>query len=106
MTTRADFQKSAPRDSVRRASRRVLSRPRLRRASTSLREYFSVVDFLFIFARPLGANDSNKVFGAPRINDPVHLDVSAAQCNPTHFAVILTVVDSFQPLVLKDGRGS
>jgi len=104
MTTRADFQKSAPRDSPRGALRRVLSAPRSRRASTSLREYLAIVDFFFIFARSLGADDADKVFGTPRVDDTVHLNIDAAQCDPADFAVVFAIVDSLQSLVLKDGR--
>jgi len=102
-TTRADFQKSAPRDSAMGASDRVLSSPRSRIASISLSEYFTVVDFLFIFTRSLGADDAYQVLTAPSEDHSVNLNADPAQSDPANFAVVFSIIDALQSFV-REGR--
>jgi len=99
ITTRADFQKSLGRASASGAFGRVGSSPRLRTSSTWLREYRAVVDFLFMFARLLGADDADNVLVTPCVDDTINLRFGSAQSDPSHVAVILTVVDSLQPFI-------
>src|SRR5665213_1814109 len=65
ITTRARFQNSAPRDSASGASGLVLSSPRSRIVLIWLRERRTMVDFSFIPARFLGADNPYEVLAAP-----------------------------------------
>src|ERR1017187_6735409 len=93
-TTRADFQNSAPRDSASGASGSVLSSPPSRMARISLRECLTIVDFLLIFTRSLGAYDADKALTAPGEDDAVDFNADTAQCNPSNLAVIFPIVDT------------
>ena len=64
-----------------------------------------MVDFSFISARFLGADDADKTFAPPSEDHPVHLRVGPAQSDEANLSVIFPVVDSLQNLVGKDFRG-
>jgi hypothetical protein len=90
MTTRAFFQKSASRDSASGASRLVLSSPRSR-----------MVDFSFISARFLGADDADKVFSPPGEDDSIHFRVGPAERDEANLSIVFPVVNPLQNLVAK-----
>jgi hypothetical protein len=71
-------------------------------APISLSECLTIVDFPFIFARFLGADDANQILIAPGKNNAIDLSLHAPQRNPAEFAVLLAVVDALQSLMKKD----
>jgi hypothetical protein len=60
-----------------------------------------VVDFSFIFARFLGADDANQILAAPRINNAIDRAPNSPQSDPAQFAVLLVIVDALQSLIQK-----
>src|SRR5271156_5053822 len=101
MTTRALFQKSAPRDSPSGASGLVLSSPRSRMALIRLRECRTMVDFFFISARFLGADDVDEVFAPPGEHHPIHLCIDPAERNKANLSVVFPLVDPLHDFVGK-----
>ena len=53
-----------------------------------------MVDFPFISARFLGADDADEIFAAPGENDPVHFCIDSAERDKTNLSVVLPVVRS------------
>ena len=71
-------------------------------AVISRNECLTVVDFPFIHARFLCAEDAHQILVAPSVDDAIDLAIYAAERYPSHFAVILAIVNTFQSLVQKD----
>jgi len=65
-----------------------------------------MVDFSFISARFLGADDANEVFAPPGEHDPVNLRVCPAQGNEANLSVVFTIVDPLEDLVGENFCGS
>ena len=61
-----------------------------------------MVDFSFISARFLGADDADEIFAAPGENDPVHFCIDRAERDKTNLSVVFPVVDPLQYLVGKN----
>jgi hypothetical protein len=61
-----------------------------------------MVDFSFISARFLGADDADEIFAAPSENHPVHFCIDPAERNKTNLSVVFPVVDPLQYLVGKN----
>jgi len=61
-----------------------------------------MVDFSFISARFLGANDAEEVLAAPGEHNPVYLRIDPAEGNPANLSVVFPVVDPLHDLVCKD----
>ncbi len=61
-----------------------------------------MVDFSFISARFLGADDADKVLAAPCKRDAIDLCVSSAERKKTNLSVVRAIVDTFHDLVGKN----
>jgi len=64
-----------------------------------------MVDFSFISARFLGADDADKAFASPREHHSVHVCIDPAECNEANFPVVFAVVDPLQNLVRENLGG-
>jgi hypothetical protein len=61
-----------------------------------------MVDFSFICARFLCADDADQVFAAPGEHDPVDERIDPAEGNPANLSVVFPVVHPLHDLVGKD----
>jgi len=64
-----------------------------------------MVDFSFISARFLGADDADKVLTTPGEHDAVDLCFDSAESNKANLSVVFPVVDPLHDLVGKDLGG-
>ena len=60
-----------------------------------------MVDFSFISARFLGADDADEVFATPGVHDPIDLCIDPAECNKANLSVVFAVIDPLHDLVGK-----
>lgn len=61
-----------------------------------------MVDFSFISARFLGADDADEIFAAPGEYDSVYLRIDRAEGNRANLSVVFPVVDPLHDLVGED----
>jgi len=61
-----------------------------------------MVDFSFISARFLGADDADEVFTTPGEHHPIHICLDPAERNKANLPVVFPVVDSLQDLARED----
>src|ERR1700723_3448437 len=99
MTTWAVLQKSAPRDSASGASGLVSSLPCSRMALTWLRKCRTTVDFCFIPARFLGADDAAEVFASFGEQPLIHLSIDPTEPSKANLPGLFVVVDPLDDLV-------
>jgi hypothetical protein len=61
-----------------------------------------MVDFLFISARSLGADNADETVAPPGEHDPINICINPAQGNPANLPLVFAIVDPLQDCVGED----
>jgi hypothetical protein len=58
-----------------------------------------------MLSRLLRADDADEIVSAPRVDDAIHIKIDSAEADEPDFAVVLTIIDPLEHLVVKNRRG-